>query len=422
MCPKLFDDFVDPSVRSTHGYPFSLDVCSLYTSIPPQAAIQALKTKLLQHPEVKWPIQVNNICSLLEVILQNTYFSFENAIYKQVSGLPMGNSVSGILSSIYMDTIEQRSLHHLNIGLYKRYADDVFLLTTDEDEAKNIHKQLNEQDNNIKFEIELPTNKTLSLLDFTVNMETDTPAFSFYRKKARKPVFINFEAAIPKQAKIKCIENEEKRIAERCTTEEERRRNLKDFSDILRLNGYPESFITRRTSKKKRSVPHEKRRPNDFVYLQFPFLNDRIHHQVQNIFRKNDLPVRIFDRNTTLRRSLQRQTAPRECQLKNCTISDTDICYIKCCVYEMQCETCKAIYIGSTLRTLHIRVREHLTQEKSSVFQHQRFCRGNFDVTVAARARDNTSLRFKEALFIQRQQPTINHKRESEELLTLTFS
>ena len=80
---------VDPEVRSTHNYPFSLDVCSLYTSIPPQAAIQAVKTKLLEHPEVRLPLRVDSICALLEVVLGNTYFSFESVIYKQVSGLPI---------------------------------------------------------------------------------------------------------------------------------------------------------------------------------------------------------------------------------------------------------------------------------------------------------------------------------------------
>jgi hypothetical protein len=410
---------LDTTVTATHSYPFSLDVCALYTSIPPQAAVQAIRTKLLQHREKNWPLQVDHICELLEVILQNNYFSFQNAVYKQVSGLPMGNNVSGILSSVYMDAIEQQTLHQLNIGLFKRYVDDVFILTTDEEEAKNIYRHMNKQNKNIKFEIELPKDKSLSLLDFKVSMESGTPTFSFFRKQARKPVFINYKSAMPEQAKLSCIRNEMNRIEERCSIQEEGQYHLNKFKETLRMNGYPEHII--RNSRTKVAAPkHQKAR--DFVYLKFPFLNDRVQRQVQNIFRRNDLPVRVFDKNATLRNSLQRRTQPDQCQLRNCSISDGHICHIKRCVYTMRCKVCNAIYIGSTLRALHIRVREHLTQERSSVFDHKRQCRGDFDVTITAKARDNTSLRFKEALLIKRLQPAINQKRESEELTSLTFS
>ena len=334
----------------------------------------------------------------------------------------MGNSVSGILSSIYMDAIEQRSLHHLNIGLYKRYVDDIFLLTTSEEEARTIHRQLIGQDSNIKFEIELPEEKTISLLDFTVNMETGTPTFSFYRKEARKPVFINYESAIPTQAKVTVIQNERNRISGRCSSEETKQRSFEAFDNTLKMNGYPESFITNTHKGPRKSRRKSKATSGDFVYLQFPFLSDSLHHRVQNIFRRNDLPVRVFDKNVTLRSSLCKPAKPPDCLLENCSISNSKICFIKRCVYEMRCDKCRATYIGSTLRTLHIRAREHLTSEQSSVFQHRQLCGGKFDVTVLARARDNTSLRFKEALIIKRNSPAINQKRESDELLNLTFA
>ena len=83
---------------------------------------------------------------------------------------------------------------------------------------------------------------------------------------------------------------------------------------------------------------------------------------------------------------------------------------------------CNCNYIGSTLRPLHLRIREHMEDDKSSVFQHKRQCGGTFDVTTIARATDNTTLRFKEALLIKQRRPTINVKRESDELTSLTFA
>ena len=41
----------------------------------------------------------------------------------------MGNSISGLLAMIYMARIERQVVDNLNIGLYKRYVDDIIVLT-----------------------------------------------------------------------------------------------------------------------------------------------------------------------------------------------------------------------------------------------------------------------------------------------------
>ena len=101
---------------------------------------------------------------------------------------------------------------------------------------------------------------------------------------------------------------------------------------------------------------------------------------------------------------------------------NNEMCHIKKCVYQLKCTKCNEIYLGSTVRTLHIRVKEHLKDERSSVFEHSMKCKNDFEARAIAKARDNTSLRFKEALFIQQKKPSINAKRECDELLSLTFS
>lgn len=108
---------LDSSVTSDYKYPFSLDVKSLYTSILPLEAIRALKNKLLRHHEIGWAKRADCVCELLKVVFANTYFRFRDAIYKQISGLPMGNSVSGVMAAAYMDAIEEHSLNSLNVAL-----------------------------------------------------------------------------------------------------------------------------------------------------------------------------------------------------------------------------------------------------------------------------------------------------------------
>jgi len=241
-------------------------------------------------------------------------------------------------------------------------------------------------------------------------------------RQAKKRIFMHYDSAMPLSTKINAIKNEDRRIEERCSTSEEKRRHREDLKEMLRENAYPEDKI-KYTQKKRRGRRTERQDQNErYVYFKFPFVSDRIHHQVRTIFRKNDLPVRVYDNNFTLRNALKKNDAPpAKCNINNCTMKN-NLCHTKKCVYELRCEKCQQIYIGSTLRALHIRVREHMEDNKSSVFQHTKQCAGaNFSTSVIARARDNTSLRFKEALLIQRKKPRINVKRENDELLSLTF-
>ena len=411
---------LDPSVTNVFKYPFSLDVKSLYTSVPPLEAIKALDNKIRRHQEVSWPMRVDHICELLKVVFANTYFTFRDRVYKQTSGLPMGNSVSGIMAAVYMDAIEERSLSSINVALYKRYVDDIFCLTTHEEEAKAIFRFMNSQDANIEFDLELPQQGSLALLDFSLSFHGDNPApsFSFYKKAARKPIFVHSESAMPLAAKLSCIRNERKRITNRCTSPTDAQRHQEAFNDLLRQNGYAEHLLRPRTAHSRR-----KRRPSpsdNWIYFQFPFVNDSIQRKIQAIFTKNDLPVRIFDRNLTLRNALQKNKHEKACNIRDCSIANSNLCHTKRCVYQLRCTKCLQFYIGSTMRCLHERVREHLTQERSSVFQHRMNCGAPFETKVIARARDNTTLRFKEALLIHDNKPSINVKREIDELLSLT--
>ena len=306
--------------------------------------------------------------------------------------------------------------------------DDCFILTTGEDEARFILQKFNELNPNISFEMELPERGELSLLDFAVSYvpkSLDHPgprfSFSFYKKSAKKEIFVNAKSALPTSKKISYIQNEAQRIRTRCSVHADETRSINLFGDVLRKNGYSEEVIGHMDTRGKR-----KRRGNniiqkDPVYLRFPFINDSISNRVQHLFARADIPVKIYDRNYTLRSKLTRRRKEGTCSMKNCTISDTGLCNFKKCVYQIKCLKCNEIYIGSTLRQLHVRIHEHLTRDASSVFQHRAKCGGSLMTSRLATAYDVTSLRFKEAILTRKYAPKLNTKQESEEVLSLLF-
>jgi len=209
---------------------------------------------------------------------------------------------------------------------------------------------------------------------------------------------------------MNCIHNEMERIQKRCSSDEVRKRSMENFQKILHKNQYDEKMIQEASNKSKKKR-QKKRVIKDPVYLKFPYISDSITYKVQRIFAAADLPVRVFDRNYTLRSALSTRKKNRRCTMKNCTIDSPNLCFQRKCVYEVKCVNCGDTYIGSTLRFLHTRIHEHLTRNASSVFQHKEHCKAAFQVSRLATASDVTSLRFKEAIMIKRHAPAMTSKK-----------
>ena len=54
---------LDTDTTNVFNFPFSLDVRALYTSIPPQDAVKALRNKLCRHKDVRWALRISGNCS-----------------------------------------------------------------------------------------------------------------------------------------------------------------------------------------------------------------------------------------------------------------------------------------------------------------------------------------------------------------------
>jgi Uri superfamily endonuclease len=79
------------------------------------------------------------------------------------------------------------------------------------------------------------------------------------------------------------------------------------------------------------------------------------------------------------------------------------------------------MYIGSTVRPLHQRVKEHLSTSSSAVHQHLQICNRNIGITttILANETDPKNLRIKEAILITDRKPNLNRKEEEKYLLSL---
>ena len=251
-------------------------------------------------------------------------------------------------------------------------------------------------------------------------------SFEFYKKTAKKPLFVHHQSAIPKKSKINFICNERKRIEDRCSTQTTSIKHQNMFDDTLRINGYPEDSIdqTKHPQSHQRNSPP----PNvDWSYLKVPYISERLNHKITNIFRKEGIPVRVAHRSYTLRQALSRNgtQAERICTGDNCPTSKTKLCLLRNAVYQITCNNCNEHYIGSPTRFIHYRVKEHLNSENSSVKKHISTCQNKdykgIEIKTIVLENDPVNLRLFEAFYIRKYKPTLNSREECSEFADLLF-
>jgi len=340
----------------------------------------------------------------------------------------MGSSVSAIVAILYMSYIESKALNVLGdrVGLYSRYVDDVFMLTRNHSEAAHIHEVFNNIDPTIKFEIEHPDNtNTLKLLDIAVRVDGNGGKnYEFYKKEVKRDLFVHFKSSLPTKSKIHFIRNERNRIIKNCSSSEEAKAHLDRFDEVLKINGYPETFIHKPVtfpnknwnkckSNKNKNIST---RGNNYAYFNFPYISDAINRKISRCFMREGLNVRLFHRNFSLRAALKVKTVNnRVCRKNNCNL-DINLCFRKNIVYKITCNNCDKKYVGSTIRPLHDRIHEHFNSDNSSVKKHFRQCDSSpntMTVEVLEQEKRKGNLRIREAYYINKLKPELNSKEEN---------
>ena len=80
----------------------SYDVKSLFTYIPPQGALEAVRSRLREDDSLgeRTKLSVQNVCDLLELCLTSVYFVFKGVFYTQKHGGAIGSPISPVVSDI----------------------------------------------------------------------------------------------------------------------------------------------------------------------------------------------------------------------------------------------------------------------------------------------------------------------------------
>ena len=224
----------------------SFDVKSLYSNIPHNFGLTAIKYWIDKYPETL-PERISKefIIQGMKFILENNFFLFNGKAYKQIKGTSMGTKVAPTYANLvmgYWETFLYKEVakhfmeHHLYfIQNWKRYLDDCLILWpgTEEDMDKlksiinNIHPDI--QFTSESSQTELPFLDILIKKGNTgTTIETD-----IYYKPTDSKQYLLFNSCHPKHVRTNVPYNLARRI---CTIVSNEQTKLKRLNELKSWN------------------------------------------------------------------------------------------------------------------------------------------------------------------------------------------
>ena len=88
------------------------DIRALFISVPEDPALNIIHNKLQQDTtlQIRTPLSIPSIMSLLRFCLKSTFFTFQGKHYEQVKGAAMGFPLSPVVANLFTENFETRAL------------------------------------------------------------------------------------------------------------------------------------------------------------------------------------------------------------------------------------------------------------------------------------------------------------------------
>jgi hypothetical protein len=412
----------------------SFDVVSLFTNIPIDETIEIILNKIFTNGVTDYfGFDKNLLKKCLNLCTKDNVFIFNENLYNQKDGAPMGGCVSPTLANIFLAFHEQNWLDDcpasFKPALYRRYVDDTFLLFRSPNHVNQFLDYLNGQHPNIKFTSEIENNNSLNFLDVALTKLTNSFETSVFRKSTCTGLGMKFGSAVSFSYKVSLVSCLVDRAYKICSTFAKFSCELDNLRQYFCKNGYPIALVEKIFLKKiniiysvKTSVPTVTKK---IIYFVVPYLGDSntiVKKQIRTLVQKfyPQLDLRIIFTNSFSMQSLFKVKDRMP------TLMRSNV------VYKYTCSQCQATYCGETTRHLQTRIAEHkgvsvrtgkpaLTPANSKIRDHaisqdHPIVQNNFKIIGSTIKPD---LKLLESILIHQSRPTLNDMSSSTPLSIL---
>lgn len=349
----------------------SLDVTALFTNIPNELVIEGIKKR--------WPtiakftdVPISEMITAINLILNSTFFTFNEKTYQQVDGSPMGSPVSPPFSEIVLRDLENECLKKLPFKVHKyyRYVDDVFCIVP-KDQIDTILDVFNNYHPRLSFTHEIEVDGKISFLDLNIIRSEKNKIFTnWYRKPTYSGRVLHFKSHHPthqKRAMVFGLVDKAISLSHPSFHTE----NIKIIKNILLNNKYPMSFINKYTSQRIKMLKNRTNpspapsppspstipsptttSPSDKKFIVAPFhtsLNKKLTSSLKH------LGINVINKISNKLNTIVKKGKDKLPKTRNHEV-----------IYKINCNDCDKSYIGQTYRALEIRVKEHQNNIRQS--------------------------------------------------------
>ena len=401
----------------------SFDVENLFTNIPVHETIDICIDSLFRNCVTVAGIAKDLFRSLLEMSVLNSYFIFDQKLFKQLDGVGMGLPLGPTFANAFLCYHEQNWLANCPSEFrpvyFRRYVDDCFMIFNDRSHVDRFLDYLNVQHPKMKFTKETEANGAIPFLDVLVRRTATTFETSVYRKKTFTGLGTSFFSYIPMTIKRAIVKSAIFRSFRISSTYKLFDHEVKFLMSFFCTNGFPKKLIEfsvgnflRKQFATRPIFASVQRLQKYFVLPYFGEQSEKMHREVTSLLSKfypylnskvvlsNHFTIRTFFR--------YKDKIPKQ--------SRSGL------VYKYSCASCQASYVGSTYQRLFTRVAQHQGKSHrtgqmlsnptvSSIRDHALACDTPFSVDNFVILGSNSSfpdLRILESLYILRMRPKIN--------------
>ena len=247
--PSYLQDSLDlVRVLETSSFPkdcllVTLDIASLYPSIPLKDGLQALRAFVSHHTPLD-----PEIMALAHWVLYSNYISFADLFFKQIKGVAMGTPFAVVFAVIFVAAVEARFLNLAGVALFKRFIDDIFMVwTKSRAELIEFIRALNQAHPALKFTFEI-SSSSIAFMDLHIHKgdrfnRTGRLDLSTYQKTLNQYAYITFRSHHPPSQKEAFVKGELTRYV-RSTSSHSQFTILRElFFWRLQRRGYPTRWL-----------------------------------------------------------------------------------------------------------------------------------------------------------------------------------
>eukprot|EP00745_Piridium_sociabile_P015908 TRINITY_DN23717_c1_g1_i4.p1 TRINITY_DN23717_c1_g1~~TRINITY_DN23717_c1_g1_i4.p1 ORF type:complete len:920 (-),score=175.07 TRINITY_DN23717_c1_g1_i4:31-2790(-) len=242
----------------------TIDVVSLYTNIPQQDMVEAIKDLMGCHPLPDCP-PMNKTLNVVNHVLTNNFFNFEGQTYKQKSGTAMGTPMAPTVANIFMGRLEAKLLENSPVRIeedvWKRFIDDILILwTRSQKDLDQFTTYINSIHPTIKFTIR-NSKTSLPFLDILITIEDGYLTSSLFVKSTDTKAYLPYNSSHPRHCVNGIPSSQFLQLRRLCSNDEDFERQCNTMANNFKKRSYPEWAI-----KKGREKATETPRGNTLEY------------------------------------------------------------------------------------------------------------------------------------------------------------